>query len=102
MQGRFGAGPWLVGDYAMVPPMDKGLPIIDFAGASDETLARQLDSAFSEIGFCYFKGIGVEPAVVNGVFAASQRFHALPRAAQEAIAMNRFHRGYIAPKTSSI
>ncbi len=82
--------------------MDKGLPIIDFAGARDEALAHQLDSAFSEIGFCYFKGIGVDPAVVKGVFAASQRFHALPRAAKDAVAMNHFHRGYMAPKTSII
>ena len=42
--------------------MDKGLPVIDFAGASDEALARQLDQAFTDIGFCYFKDIGVDPA----------------------------------------
>ena len=58
------------------------LPIIDFAGASDETLARQLDQAFTDIGFCYFKGIGVSQAVVDGVFEASRRFHAMPRAAK--------------------
>lgn len=78
------------------------LPILDFAAASDATLARQLDEAFSQIGFCYFKGIGVDPTVVDGVFEASRRFHAQPRAAKEAIAMNRFHRGYMAPKTSLI
>src|SRR5262245_55187990 len=76
------------------------LPIIDFTGASDETLAQELDAAFREIGFCYFKGIGVEPAVIRGVFEASRRFHALPRAAKNAIAINGFHRGYMAPKTS--
>lgn len=78
------------------------LPIIDFTGADEGTLARQLDSAFSQIGFCYFRGIGVDQAVVDGVFDASRRFHAQPRAAKEAIAMNRFHRGYMAPKTSLI
>jgi len=78
------------------------LPIIDFSDADDGTLARQLDSAFSQIGFCYFRGIGVDQAVVDGVFDASRRFHAQPRAAKEAIAMNRFHRGYMAPKTSLI
>jgi isopenicillin N synthase-like dioxygenase len=36
------------------------------------------------------------------VFEASRRFHALPRAAKDAIAMNSFHRGYMAPKTSLI
>jgi isopenicillin N synthase-like dioxygenase len=86
----------------MVPAMDKGLPIIDFTQAGDEVLARQLDQAFSSIGFCYFKGIGVDKALVDDVFAASRRFHALPRAAKNAIAMNHFHRGYMAPKTSII
>ena len=78
------------------------LPVIDFAGTSDEVLARQLDQAFTTIGFCYFKGIGVAPALVDGVFEASRRFHAQPRAAKDAIAMNKFHRGYMAPKTSVI
>ena len=78
------------------------LPVIDFAGASDETLARQLDQAFTDIGFCYFRGIGVDQALVDGVFEASRRFHAQPRAAKDAIAMNSFHRGYMAPKTSII
>jgi len=80
----------------------QGLPVIDFAGASDEVLARQLDQTFTDTGFCYFKGIGVAPVLVEGVFEASRRFHAQPRAAKDAIAMNRFHRGYMAPKTSVI
>jgi isopenicillin N synthase-like dioxygenase len=81
---------------------DPALPIIDFAIADDRSLARQLDAAFTGIGFCYLRGIGVDPAVVEGVFAASRHFHALPRPAKDAIAMNRFHRGYMAPKTSLI
>ena len=80
----------------------QSLPVISFAGTSDEVLARQLDQAFSGIGFCYFSDIGVDPALVQGVFEASRRFHAQPRAAKDAIAMNRFHRGYMAPKTSII
>lgn len=78
------------------------LPILDFTDADEGTLARQLDSAFSQIGFCYFRGIGVDQVVVDGVFDASRRFHAQPRVVKEAIAMNRFHRGYMAPKTSLI
>src|SRR3954468_8747961 len=80
----------------------QSLPVINFANARDEALARQLDQAFTDIGFCYFKGIGVDPALVDGVFEASRRFHALPRADKDLIAMNRFHRGYLAPKTSII
>jgi isopenicillin N synthase-like dioxygenase len=81
---------------------DQTLPVIDFAGTGDEALAGQLDRAFTDFGFCYFKGIGVDPALVDGVFEASRRFHAQPRAAKDAIAMNKFHRGYMAPKTSII
>lgn len=78
------------------------LPVIDFAGADEAVLVKALDKAFSEIGFCYFKGIGVDQALVDGVFGASRRFHAQSREAKDAIAMNRFHRGYMAPKTSII
>jgi isopenicillin N synthase-like dioxygenase len=78
------------------------LPIIDFAGATDEALAHQLDRAFTDIGFCYFRGIGLDRSLVDGVFEASRRFHAQPRAAKDAIAMNSFHRGYMAPRTSII
>jgi isopenicillin N synthase-like dioxygenase len=78
------------------------LPVIRFAGAGEEALARQLDAAFADIGFCYFADIGVDSALVEGVFAASRRFHAQPRAVKDAIAMNKFHRGYMAPKSSII
>jgi isopenicillin N synthase-like dioxygenase len=78
------------------------LPVIDFAGASEDEFARLLDAAFTETGFCYFSGIGVDPALVEGVFDASRRFHALPNQAKNALAMNSFHRGYMAPKTSII
>ena len=54
------------------------LPVISFAGRNDEVLARQLDQAFSDIGFCYFSDIGVDPAVVDG---RVRRVPALPRPA---------------------
>ena len=82
--------------------MAPSLPIVSFAEPSEALLARQLDQAFSTTGFCYFRDIGVDPALVTGVFEASKRFHAQSRAAKEAIAMNRFHRGYMAPKSSVI
>jgi isopenicillin N synthase-like dioxygenase len=78
------------------------LPLIHFGGTSDERIAQQLDAAFTGTGFCYFSDIGVDHAVVEAVFTASRRFHALSRAAKDAITMNRFHRGYMAPKTSII
>ena len=78
------------------------LPVISIAGVSETVLARQFDQAFRETGFCYIRDIGVPQALVDDVFDASRRFHALPRAAKDAIAMNRYHRGYMAPKTSVI
>ena len=78
------------------------LPIIDFATGTPETLARQFDDAFTGTGFCYVSGIGLDAGLVEGVFAASRRFHAQPREAKQAITMNRFHRGYMAAKTSII
>ena len=76
------------------------LPVIRFGESSEDMLARQFDAAFSGIGFCYLSDIGVPAELVDGVFAASRRFHAQSRAAKDAIAMIRFHRGYMAPKTS--
>jgi isopenicillin N synthase-like dioxygenase len=88
------------------PPVTSGLPVIDMSGlgdaAHDATIARQLDDAFSRIGFCYFTNIGVDSSLVDGVFAQSARFHMQSDAAKRAIAMNDFHRGYMAPKTSLI
>jgi isopenicillin N synthase-like dioxygenase len=79
------------------------LPILSFAGAAAESvLAQQLDQAFRETGFCYIRDIGVDQTLVDEVFNASRRFHAVPRAAKDAIAMNRYHRGYMAPKSSVI
>jgi isopenicillin N synthase-like dioxygenase len=81
---------------------DIALPIIDFSDADPAALARRIDAAFTGTGFCYFRGIGVDADLVRNVFAASRRVHAQPRAAKDAIAMNSFHRGYMAPKTSLI
>jgi isopenicillin N synthase-like dioxygenase len=80
------------------------LPIIDCAGLGrdDAALARALDAAFRDTGFCYFRNIGVDPALTEALFAASRRFHALPDAEKRALAMNATHRGYMAPNTSVI
>jgi isopenicillin N synthase-like dioxygenase len=79
------------------------LPILSFAGTvAESALAQQLDQAFRETGFCYIRDIGVDQTLVDAVFDASRRFHALPRAAKDLIAMNRYHRGYMAPKSSVI
>lgn len=78
------------------------LPVISFTGAADTDLARQFDQAFRQTGFCYIRDTGVDQTLVDSVFDASRRFHALPRSVKDAIAMNQYHRGYMAPKTSVI
>jgi isopenicillin N synthase-like dioxygenase len=82
------------------------LPIIDFSrlgdGGGEAAIARELDETFSRIGFCYFRNIGVPDPLVRALFDASRRFHALPDAVKRALAMNSFHRGYMAPNTSVI
>ena len=85
-------------------PAAPDLPIIDLQRLEGDMapVAARLDEAFSRIGFCYFANTGVDPALVEGAFAASRAFHALPMADKLAISMNATHRGYMAPKTSVI
>lgn len=83
------------------------LPIVDlqnfaFDEAGADRIAAELDEVFRTIGFCYIANTGVAPELVDGIFEASQRFHAMPAEAKNAIAINEFHRGYMAPKTSVI
>ena len=83
------------------------LPIIDFGGDPAETsrqvaLAHAIDSAFHGVGFCYFVNTGVPLDLMDRVFAASHRFHALPPERKAALKINGFHRGYMAPNTSLI
>ena len=89
--------------------MSSALPVVDLGGVPDPAsgprapeAAAALDDAFRGTGFCYIAGTGVDPALVDAVFDASRRFHALPAGAKQAIAINEFHRGYIAPKSSVI
>ncbi len=83
------------------------LPIVDFSGlgsslAADQALTGELDAIFRGMGFCYFRNIGVSQELVDGLFAASARFHTQSEAAKRALAMNATHRGYMAPNTSVI
>ena len=89
--------------------MSSALPVIGLGGVPDPASSRRapetaaaLDDAFRRTGFCYIADTGVDPALVEAVFDASRRFHALPAEAKQAISINEFHRGWIAPKSSVI
>jgi isopenicillin N synthase-like dioxygenase len=77
------------------------VPTIDLSLPDHEVIAA-LDEAYSTIGFAYLVNHGVEPETVDGVFAASARFHALPQEDKDAIAIGPTHRGYIGMATSVI
>ena len=64
-------------------------------------LAGAMAGAYSGTGFAYVTGHGIPARVIDALFDASRRFHALPRSAKAAIAVNRHHRGYIAPETAT-
>ena len=51
--------------------------------------------AYGATGFAYVVDHGIPERVIGALFDASRRFHALPQAAKDAIAVNRHHRGYI-------
>jgi isopenicillin N synthase-like dioxygenase len=77
------------------------VPTVDLSLPDDEVIAA-LDEAYSTIGFAYLVNHGVPPETVEGVFAASARFHALPQEDKDAIAIGPTHRGYIGMATSVI
>lgn len=90
---------------APLPPVQ--LPIVDFSGDGSDpsrhaAIAKAIDDAFRTVGFCYFVNTGVPQALMDRLFTASKSFHALPRERKAALAINEFHRGYMAPNTSLI
>ncbi len=83
----------------------KEIPVLDLApliaGKDTTQLAREFAQAYGETGFAYVVNHGVDPDLRAAVFAASKRFHALPEAEKQAIALDKRHRGYIAINTST-
>jgi len=87
--------------------MNSAIPIVDLQNwqlkAVDESrLASAIDRAFRTVGFCYIQNTGVDEMQKQAAFQASRNFHALEQRAKDALAVNAFHRGYMAPKTSVI
>ena len=85
-------------EFTEIPVLDVA-PLI--AGEDTTDLAQAFARAYGETGFAYIIGHGIDPALRAAVFDASRRFHALPEATKQAIALDRNHRGYIAINTST-
>jgi len=76
------------------------IPVIDLTLPEDQ-LARDILAAYGTVGFGYLVNHGIDPALTAGVFRASARFHALPRAEKMQIALDANHRGFIPIDTST-
>lgn len=81
------------------------IPVLDIAplmaGKDTTELTQGFLKAYGETGFGYVVNHGINPVLRRAVFAASKRFHALPKEAKEAISLDTLHRGYIAINTST-
>ena len=71
--------------------LDEGIPTLDFApylegeaGGLEKTAAA-LREISTTVGFFYLKNHGVPGDVVERMFAASRRFHALPDAERRSL-----------------
>ena len=83
------------------------IPVIDVqtlsTGASGDVteLADAFLQAYGATGFGYIVNHDIDPALIDGVFAASARFHALPQDRKMAVELNHLHRGFIPINTST-
>ncbi len=83
------------------------IPILDVSAihgndaAAKRALAAEFLTAYSTTGFGYIREHGVDEALIDGVFNASERFHALPRSEKMAVELNANHRGFIPINTST-
>ncbi len=83
------------------------IPVIDvsplFGGTQAETtqLIADFYTAYSTTGFGYIINHGIDPALLQAVFKASEEFHALPAQTKMAVELDHLHRGYIPINTST-
>ncbi|MEL6981040.1 MAG: 2-oxoglutarate and iron-dependent oxygenase domain-containing protein [Actinomycetota bacterium] len=84
-----------------IPTIDVS-PALDGSESGLAEVARRLDEVYTAVGFGQVIGHGVGPDLIDDLFEASARFHALPAADKAAIAVNDAHRGFIAMATSTI
>jgi len=89
--------------YAVSDPdaAASAIPVIDygpyFAGEREalSDLARQVRRACQDVGFFYIRNHGVPDALVDRVFAASRRIHALPIEEKLKLRLNENNIGYL-------
>lgn len=88
------------GNFQQIPIIDLE-PLHHGTAAGLERVAQQIEDAYSNVGFGYLINHGVDQALINALFTASQEFHGLPREEKLAIEVNEYHRGFIPINTST-
>lgn len=77
------------------------IPVIRLGTRPAGDIAHDFLAAYAESGFGYIEDHGIAPELVDAVFEASRRFHALPLEQKMAISADRTHRGYHPINTST-
>jgi isopenicillin N synthase-like dioxygenase len=77
------------------------IPVIRLGDRADSEIAADFRAAYGTTGFGYVQDHGIDPALIEAVFDASARFHALPMDAKMQVAVDRTHRGYIPINSST-
>lgn len=87
----------------------EAIPIIDLGRRDDraaladvEAVAAAIRRACHDAGFFYVANHGIPATWIDEVFAAGRRFFALPSEGKAALAMNRWHRGYMGFGTATL
>lgn len=84
------------------------IPVVNVASAYDgsqkavDALAGELTGTLEDIGFAYISGHDVPMGLIDGLRSEARAFFARPMEEKQAIAINRWHRGYMAPNSSLI
>ncbi len=87
-------------EFTKIPILDVGAIYDGDAGAKRE-LAEQFAQTYGTTGFGYISNHGIDQSLIDRVFNASARFHALPRDKKMAIELDELHRGFIPINTST-
>ena len=96
-----GDAPFAVGaETQEIPVLDLG-PYRAGAASARAALGARMRDALERIGFYFIENHGVDPALVDAVFAQAQRFHAQPLAAKMALRANQHNVGYMPMKGST-
>lgn len=83
------------------------IPVLDVSAihssdaGSISRLATEFFRIYSSVGFSYIINHGVPDKLIERVFCAAQRFHALPVEKKMAVELNDLHRGFIPINTST-